>query len=87
MQLPAGRRKRIHVGLSFRCAIAKSKLLIKQKHKRYIKAYGGVGIFDTLFLYPKFIQQFVCYLMCATCALLVCYVAKFKATVEHCKPR
>lgn len=43
MQLPAGRRKRIHVRLSFRCAIAKSKLLIKQKHKRYIKAYGGVG--------------------------------------------
>ena len=42
---------------------------------------------DVLFLYPKFIQQFVRYLMCATCALLVSYVAKFKAIAEHCKPR
>jgi len=48
---------------------------------------GVSDIFDALFLYPKFIQQFVRYLMCATCALLVSYVAKFKATVEHCKPR
>lgn len=48
---------------------------------------GVSGIFDALFLYPKFIQQFMCYLMCATCALRVSYVAKFKATAEHCKPR
>lgn len=49
---------------------------------------GVSDIFDALFLYPKFIQQFMCYLMCATsCVLRVSYVAKFKAIAEPCKPR
>ena len=31
--------------------------------------------------------QFVCYLVCATCVLLVCYVEKNRAIVEHSEPR
>nr|DAW80306.1 MAG TPA: hypothetical protein [Caudoviricetes sp.] len=33
------------------------------------------------------LKIFVCYLLCATCVLLVCYVAKFKAIMEHLEPR
>nr|DAL37208.1 MAG TPA_asm: hypothetical protein [Caudoviricetes sp.] len=29
----------------------------------------------------------MCYLVCATCVLLVCYVKKNRAIVEHSEPR
>lgn len=32
-------------------------------------------------------QKFVCYLMCVTCVLLVCYVAKFGASADYSHQR
>ncbi len=68
--------------------ITEGKLIIKQNYpNRYNKTLKGVCIPDTLFLYLKSGGKFASYRLCPTCVLLVSYVAKFKATVEHCKPR
>ena len=64
--------------------ITEGKLIIKQNYpNRYNKTLKGVCIPYTLFLYLNPAGN-----LCPTvCVLRVSYVAKFKATVEHCKPR
>ena len=64
--------------------ITKGKLIIKQNYpNRYNKTLKGVCIPDTLFLYLNPAGN----LRPTVCVLRASYVAKFKATVEHCKPR
>ena len=64
--------------------ITKGKLIIKQNYpNRYNKTLKGVCITDTLFLYLNPAGN----LRPTVCVLRASYVAKFKATVEHCKPR
>lgn len=64
--------------------ITKGKLIIKQNYpNRYNKTLKGVCIPDTLFLYLNSAGN----LRPTVCVLRASYVAKFKATVEHCKPR
>lgn len=64
--------------------ITKGKLIIKQNYpNRYNKTLKGVCIPDTLFLYLNPAGN----LRPTVCVLRACYVAKFKAIAEHCKPR
>lgn len=64
--------------------ITEGKLIIKQNYpNRYNKTLKGVCIPYTLFLYLNPAGN----LRPTVCVLRASYVAKFKATVEHCKPR